>query len=152
MYGRFEIANLLQTPGALIDRIGEPHVMRPGKRREISHEWVVGPGREYPNDAHPGKEGRIILALETFHHASRKAFTSTLRVHLDGQGFRSTTIAFGARGEVVDVSIAPCPRFSAKAMREHHERARYLVQECSADHCGMTLAPGVGQYVAEVTT
>jgi len=142
----FEIEALLNTEPTTRDRIGEPYGMRPGKRREITSQWVVGPGNTRPNDDRFGDEGSIVLDLDTFHHGDRKQYTSVLRVSIEGQNMKQTVIAFGARGEAVNVHGKAVDRFSAKSMREHHAHALKCV-EASAYHCGMTLAAGVAQYL-----
>ena len=63
---------------------------------------------------------------------------------------RQTTIAFGARGEAVNVLRTPVARFSAKTMREHHAECQRVIEE-EAMQCGNVLAQGVQQYLpAEV--
>ncbi len=146
MHTAFTIEALLLTAPTTRDRIGEPYGMRPGKRREVTSQWIVGPGNTDPNDDRFGEDGTIVIDLDTFHHASSKRYTSTLRVSIEGENMKQTTIAFGAHGETVDVYANPVERFSAKTMRLHHLHALKCV-EASAYHCGLTLVTGIGQYL-----
>lgn len=152
MFDRYALADLLKTPGTTRDRIGEPYPMRNEKRREITTEWVVGPGNTDPDSPTYGEDGDIVITMTTYHHGSNKQYSTTLRVEIVAGNMRQTTIAFGTRGESYDVHRTPVARFSAKTMREHHAHCQYLVQECSADHAGMSLEAGVRQYIpTEVT-
>lgn len=142
----FDIEKLLLTEPTTRDRIGEPQPFRKEKRRQITSTWIVCQGNTDPNDDRFGEDGTIVIDLETFHHASSKRYSSTLRVSIEGENMKQTTIAFGARGESVNVSNQYVDRFNAKTMREHHAHALHLTG-CSAYHCGLTLAEGVQQYL-----
>ncbi len=146
MYDRHSLAKLLATPGTTRDRIGEPTAYRGDKKREIVTEWEVGPGNTDPDNDRFGEDGQIVLTMRTFHYKDRKAYSTTIRVELEGERMRQTTIAFGARGESYDVLTARVERFSAKTMREHHARCQELVGY-SADHAGLSLEQGVAQYL-----
>lgn len=150
MYSRFDLANLLRTEPTTRNRIGEPFPFRNEKRREITSQWVVGPGNTDPDSATYGEDGTIVIDLTTYHHAGSKQFMSTLRVSIEGDRMKQTTMSFGLNGESCDVHRAYVTRFSAKAMVAHHDRALYLTMECSADHSGMVLEKGVAQYAAKV--
>ncbi len=145
MFDRHSLAALLKTPGTTRDRIGEPFPFRNEKRREITTEWVVGPGNTDPDDERFGEYGDIVLTMTSYHYPNAKKYRTTLRVEIVGANMRQTTIAFGLKGETYDVGTDDVLRFSAKSMREHHARCLKLV-EYSADHAGMTLEAGVAQY------
>lgn len=148
MYSAHDIANLLHTEPTTRDRIGEPYPFRVGKRREITSEWVVGPGNTSPDDNRFGDDddGTILLTMTSYHYGDRKTLSTNLRVEIEVGNMRQTTMAFGAHGEAVRVSNERCDRFSAKAMREHHARCIELVRY-SALNCGQTLEQGVAQYL-----
>ena len=150
MYSPHDLANLLQTEGTTRDRIGEPRPFRNEKYREITTEWEVGPGNTSPDDDRFGDDGTIVLSMTSYHYGDRKTLSTALRVEIVAGNMRQTTVAFGLKGEVVQVLTTPCLRFSAKAMREHHARCIELVGY-SALNCGQTLAPGVAQYLPKVT-
>ena len=144
---------LLRTEPTTRDRIGEPYPFRSGKRREITSQWTYGPGHTDPDSTQYGEEGIITLNLTTYHHGDRKRYGSTLRVSIESLDGRmaQTTMAFGAKGEAVNVLHNPVSRFSAKSMREHHAAALAMVQELAYE-CGQQLAPGVQQYLPSPAT
>ena len=146
MYDYIALAALLFSPGTTRDRIGEPYPFRSGKRREITTEWVVGPGNTDPDHPTRGEDGEIVLTMTSYHYGDRKQFATTLRVEIVCKGMRQTTLAFGAKGESYDVLRTPVARFSAKAMREHHARCQELIRH-SARHAAMSIEAGVGQYL-----
>lgn len=153
MYDEQSIASLLgNEPASHHDRIGEPTPWSNQKRREVTTEWVVGPGQSSRD------EGTIILRLTTYHHGKASyvgergnEYSSTMRVEFesaDGR-MRQTTIAFGTKGESVSVHrTGDVARFSAKAMREHHAEALRVV-EGERHQIAAILVGGVSRYVAE---
>lgn len=143
-----QIATLLTTEPTTRDRIGEPYPFRNEKRREVTSQWRFGAGHTDPDNTQYGDAGTIVLDLTTYHHGNVKQYGTTLRVSIESEDGRmvQTTIAFGARGEAVKILNAPCARFSAKTMREHHAAALARVQELTQE-CGEQLAPGVEQYL-----
>ena len=142
MYDAKSLSELLMTPGKTRDRIGEPSSFGREKRREITTEWKVGPGKNNTED------GEIVLTMASRHHKTSKQYITDVRVEFVGENFRQTVMAFGAEGEAIGVKRTPVERFSAKTMREHHERCRELVRY-SADHSGRVLAEGVKRYIPE---
>lgn len=151
MYSDQHVTEILQTKPATRDRIGEPEVFSKNrKKREIESTWEIGPGYEWPNEERKGDGGTIRLSLRTFHYGDSKRLSTTLRVELAGERFVQTRISFGTGGEAINIYNNNCPRFSAKAMRDHHAHALYLVQECSAAHCAMSLRQGIAAYTERV--
>lgn len=140
-----DVTALLQTEPTTRDRIGEPEPWGRGKRREVTSRWIVGHGF-----GHDGEPGTIVLDLASYHSTLRKCFTTSLRVSLEveqaGYTVTTTLIAFGARGECVKVHEAPCARFSAKVMRQHHHTALSIVQGWGLAQCADGIRRGVRSY------
>lgn len=149
MYDENAIATLLATGGQTFDRINDPTPWAGKKKREVTTEWVLGPGEDSS-----GRPGEIILRLTSYHYGKAEysgqlgnAYDTTLRVEFAGGGFRQTTLSFGMKGESIGVlrefDIA---RFSAKALRAHHDAALRAVNG-ERNHIASVLVNGVAQYL-----
>jgi hypothetical protein len=155
MYDTPQLADILATEPTTRDRIGEPKPFGSGKYRDIESTWEVGPGQLHPDSSIPGEEGTIVLDLTTYHHGKaeyygqlEKCYTSTIRVAFVGENFKQTTLSFGTKNESVRVLNVPVERFSAKSMREAHQKALAYVRE-NPNQIAPFIHGGVQQYVAK---